>query len=55
MTTGSANDARSGRPTTFQSAEDAATVQEMFNRRLQKSSRPIAHKSGPTRHTISVA
>eukprot|EP00106_Octopus_bimaculoides_P001463 XP_014768905.1 PREDICTED: uncharacterized protein LOC106868252 [Octopus bimaculoides] len=53
MTMGSVNNARrSGHPTTSQSVENMATVQEMFNCSPQNSAHQAAHESGLTRHII---
>lgn len=56
MTRGSVNDARkSGRPTTSQSADNVAAVQEMFNNRSpQKPTGQAACESG-LKHTVSTA
>jgi hypothetical protein len=53
MTTGSVKDAgRSGRPSTFRSEENVATVREMFTHFPGKSTRQAARESGPSRYTI---
>lgn len=52
VTTGSMNDAGSGRPTTSRSVEIVATVREMFNRNPQKSTGQAVYGSELTGHTI---